>query len=75
MDASDHIAAAREALLTQIEPYCAYAGISESAFGRIAVSDARFVLRLRSGQASAKLMDRAQAFLRAERARFDGKAA
>jgi hypothetical protein len=70
MDASEHLAAARLALLRDIEAFCAERNISESTFGGWAVDDGKFVARLKSDKPMTdRLIRRAQEFIQTERAR------
>ena len=75
MDASEHIKQAQTMLLREIEAFCAYWEMTPGAFGRAAVNDPGFVPRLRSGKnITVRTLDRANVYLRAERAKRDAAA-
>lgn len=50
MNATEHVEAARSALLAEIESFLTERGMSAKAFGQLAVNDGKFVARLRSGE-------------------------
>lgn len=59
------------ALLADIEVFCASIGISESTFSRRAMNDGKFVGRLRSGAGvTVATVDRVRAYIVAERAKL-----
>ena len=58
------------ALIAEFEAFCLEFGIAETTFGRKAVNDGKFMLRLRSsGKAGFVTVGRAREFMDAERAR------
>lgn len=70
MNASEHLEAARAALLAEIAAFIGERHITETTFGRLAVNDGKFVARLRStGNMTTGLIEKAHEFIGAERAR------
>lgn len=60
---------ATEALLAEIESYCAASGIAETTFGQKAVKNWRLVESLRSGKCvTLRTADRVRAFIAAQKA-------
>lgn len=75
MNASEHLEAARAALLGEIAAFIAERNITETTFGRLAVNDGKFVARLRSTEnMTTGLIDRAQQFIRDKRRACDAAA-
>jgi hypothetical protein len=54
-------------LLAEIAAFANERGISESTFGRMAVNDGKFVGRLRKSTVTIASVDKARAFIKAER--------
>jgi hypothetical protein len=70
MNASEHLEAARAALLNEVAAFIAERNITETTFGRLAVNDGKFVARLRStGNMTTALIARAHDFISAERSK------
>jgi hypothetical protein len=65
MKLPDHLDAARALLIAEIEAYCRSRDIGETTFGKLALNDAKFVARLRSGgNLTLRTMARAHAYIR-----------
>jgi hypothetical protein len=70
MNASQHLEAARAALLAEIAAFIGERRITETTFGRLAVNDGKFVARLRStGNMTTGLIEKAHEFIGAEKAK------
>ena len=66
----------RDEFLVEISNFCAERGIAESTFGKYAVSDGRFVAKLRNSAVVLRTAEKAMRYIRDERqARADALSA
>lgn len=64
----------REQFLQEIDAFLAHTGMTASQLGEQAVSDKKFVSRIRSGSSlTVRTLDRVREFMRAYRPSTDGK--